>query len=66
MKIETTPYPICSKCGSSRIALTEIKDCKCTCKANIHYDKICLECGFKSMIHRSVFNTTGTKGYIGE
>ena len=65
-KNRKSPCPICTKCGSTRIIFDEIKDCKCTCKANIHYNKQCLDCGFKSTIHRSIFNETGTQGYVGE
>lgn len=66
MGIETTPIPLCTKCGSSRIIFEEIKDCKCKCGANIHFHKTCFDCGFKSIIHRSIFNEFGAQGYVGE
>lgn len=58
-------HAMCSKCRSTNVEIIELENCKCKCRAPIHFKKVCKDCGLKTILHRHVFNETGTKGFIG-
>ena len=55
----------CFKCKSENIEFKEMKKSTCKCGAIKHFKKKCKECGFESIIHRSLVLNSRPKGVDG-